>query len=68
MILIRDMDNIRFEEASQYGRSVSNLEKRSWLSNIVIKIGLAKDNAGAQRVLLIVLVITIAAIIAVWTL
>jgi hypothetical protein len=62
------MDNIRFEEDSQYGRSVSNLEKRSWLSNIVIKIGLAKDNAGAQRVLLIVLVITIAAIIAVWTL
>jgi hypothetical protein len=62
------MDNIRFEEDSQYGRSVSNLEKRSWLSGLIIKIGFAKDNAGAQKVLLIVLVITIAAIIAVWTL
>jgi hypothetical protein len=62
------MDDIRFEDDAQYGRSVSGLDKPSWLSNIVIKIGLAKDNAGAQRVLLIVLVITIAAIIAVWTL
>lgn len=61
------MNNIRFEEDSQYNRSVSASEKRSWLSGLVIKTGLAKDNVGAQKVLLIVLIITIAAIVAVWT-
>lgn len=64
---MKGMDNIRFEEDSQYGRSMSASEKRSWLSSLVIKTGLAKDNAGAQKVLLVVLIITIAAIVAVWT-
>lgn len=66
-VIIKGMNNIRFEEDSQYNRSVSASEKRSWLSGLVIKTGLAKDNVGAQKVLLIVLIITIAAIVAVWT-
>jgi len=61
------MNNIQFNEEPQYARPVGS-EKLSWLANLVIKTGLAKDNASAQKVLLVVLVITIAAIVAVWTL
>jgi len=46
---------------------IMHIMKYSWLANLVIKTGLAADDAGAQKVLLVVLIITIAAIIAVWT-
>ena len=59
------MSDIRFEEP-QYNRPISGSERPSWLANLVIKAGLAKDNAGAQKVLIVVLIITIAAIVAIW--
>lgn len=61
------MDNIQFNDESQYARPAFNSDKTSWLAKLVIKTGLAKDNVGAQKVLVVVLIITIAAIIAVWT-
>lgn len=58
------MANIQFQEP-QYNAPLAT-PKRSWLTNLVLKAGLAKDDAGAQKVLLIVLVIIIIATILVW--
>ena len=58
-------ENIRFDEP-EYMRSTA-LDKPSWLSSLVIKVGLAKDNAGAQKVLLVVLVLVVlATVIVLW--
>lgn len=42
--------------------------RRSYLTNLVIKTGLAQDDAGAQKVLLIILGVVIVAVILIWTL
>lgn len=60
------MADIQFDEP-QYDHS-SYTPKRSWLTSLVLKSGLASDDAGVQKVLLIVLVLTIIAIVLVWTL
>jgi len=60
------MADIQFDEP-QYTAPVS-APKASWLTSLVIKTGLATDSAGAQKVLVIVLIVTIVAIILVWTL
>ena len=57
-------EQIQFEEP-EYARSAA-LEKHSWLAGLVIKTGLAKDDLGAQKVLLIALVLIIVATIAVF--
>ncbi|MHB8710669.1 MAG: hypothetical protein ACYC6X_03960 [Minisyncoccota bacterium] len=59
------MDNIQFSEDSQ-ARPAFNSDKTSWLANLAIKAGLAKDNAGAQKVLVGVLVFVVLATILVW--
>lgn len=53
------MNNMQFNEEQEYARSVMGSEKSSWLSGLVIKTGLAKDNAGAQKVLLVVFVLVV---------
>ena len=58
------MADIKFEEP-QYATSIS-ASKESWLTRLVIKTGLATDSAGAQKVLIIVLIVTIMATILVW--
>ncbi len=60
------MADIQFDEP-QYAASVS-APKESWLSSLVIRTGLATDSASAQKVLIIVLVVTIVATILVWAL
>jgi hypothetical protein len=61
------MDNVSFNEP-QYRRNVSSSAKPSFLSNLVIRMGLAKDPQGAQRILFILFVIAaVAAIIVIWT-
>lgn len=37
--------------------------KRSWLTNLVISTGLAEDDAGAQKVLVGILVVIVIAIV-----
>jgi len=60
------MTDIQFQEP-QYGTPLAG-PKRSWLTGLVIKTGLATDDAGAQKVLLIVLILTIIATVLVWIL
>jgi len=59
------MADVQFEEP-QYTRP-SYGPKRSALAGLVIKASLASDDAGAQKALIIILVLTIIAIILVWT-
>lgn len=62
------MADIQFQDP-QYGPPAAGSgPRRSWLTNLVLKTGLATDDAGAQKVLLITLVIVIVAIIAIWVL
>ena len=56
------MANIQFQEP-QYGSQSSSGSKRSWLAGLVIKAGLASDDKGAQKVLVIVLVLVVIATI-----
>ena len=58
------MADIQFNEP-QYGQSNLSGPRRSWLTSLVIKTGLATDGAGAQKVLLIVLALAVIATIAV---
>jgi hypothetical protein len=60
------MADIQFDEP-QYGQPSGAPSKRSFLTNLVINWGLAKDDASAQRTLLIILVVVIIAIVLVWT-
>lgn len=62
------MENVQFNEA-QYGpRVASTVSKPSLLARTVIGTGLAKDEAGAQKALLGVLVAVVVIIIFVlWT-
>ncbi len=57
------MADLQFEE-EQYEVPAAVARKPSWLSGLVIRTGLAQDEAGAQKVLLIVLALTIVAILA----
>ena len=59
------MADIQFNEP-QYGQP-AGASKRSFLTSLVINWGLAKDDAGAQRALLIILVVVVIAIVLVWT-
>ena len=58
------MADLQFNEEQQYARPTPT-RKPSFMTGLVMRSGLAKDEAGAQRVLLIVLVLVILAIIAV---
>lgn len=60
------MADLQFQDP-QYGPPVAP-RKVSWVTSLVIKAGLAADEASAQKALLIILVIVILAIIAIWTL
>ncbi len=57
------MADLQFNE-EQYSTSAAT-RKPSWLAGLVIRLGLAQDEAGAQKALVVVLIVTIAAIIAV---
>ena len=59
------MADIQFEEP-RYAQS--SPPKISWLTGLVIKTGLARDDAGAQKALLVVLILTIIAIVLIWVL
>ncbi len=60
------MSDIQFEE-QEYARPAAYTQsKSSALSRMVISLGLAHDDAGAQKVLLVVLVITVILIGIVW--
>ena len=63
------MGNIQFnDDELQYARPAFNSYKISWFAKFIIKIGLAKDNAGAQKVLLVVLVLVVlATVVVLWT-
>ncbi len=56
------MADIQFEEPV-YAKSPESVKKPSQLSGLLIKTGLAKDDAGAQKVLLMVLVVVVILII-----
>lgn len=56
------MADIQFQE-SQYGGRPPLGPKRSWLTNLVISTGLAEDDAGAQKVLVGILVVIVIAIV-----
>jgi hypothetical protein len=57
------MADIQFQEPA-YGSPTG--PKRSFLVGLVIKMGLAKDDAGAQKALLITLIVVVIATITVW--
>jgi hypothetical protein len=57
-------DQITFNEPSYTAPTPDH--KRSWLVQLVIKIGLATDDTGAQQVLWVILAIVVIAIILVW--
>ena len=59
------MSDVQFDEP-EFRRPVADT-KRSLLATLVIRTGLASDDAGAQKVLLTVLILVVLAIIAVWT-
>jgi hypothetical protein len=59
------MADVQFQEP-QYGRATGG-PRRSWLAGLVIKAGLAKDDASAQKALVGVLIVTIILIALVWT-
>lgn len=61
------MENVQFNEP-EYGARVSAQKQASGLSRLVMKAGLAKDDAGAQRVLLIIAILAVVATaIILWT-
>ena len=55
-------DQLQFQEP-EYSRPFPPAAKRSWLTSLVIKTGLATHEAGAQTVLLVILVATVLGII-----
>lgn len=57
---------IKFQEPG-YARPLAG-PKRSWLTSLVIKVGLAKDERGAQKVLLIILALAIIGIVLIFVL
>jgi hypothetical protein len=54
------MAEIKFDEP-QYNRPSGYASAYAWPTRLVIKLGLAKDGASAQRVLTIVLLCTVVA-------
>ncbi len=62
--MLQENQQVRFEEEQPFTRPSLNKEKKSFLVSLVIKLHLAKDNSGAQKVLLVVAIIAIVA--AVW--
>jgi len=60
------MADVQYQEPQYGGRPRSFDPKRSWLTKITINTGLAKDDEGAQRVLLILGVVMIVIAVAIW--
>ena len=60
--ILRDMADIEFQEEQSYERPIPE-HGRSWLANIVIRAGFARDSSGAQKILLAILGLIIAAIV-----
>jgi hypothetical protein len=58
------MADLQFDEP-QYARPAAAPGRSSWLTGLVIKSGLAQDEQGAQKVLLIVLGLALLSIVAV---
>ena len=58
-------NNIQFDEP-EYAQSAAHQKGPSGLTGLMIKLKLAKSEAGAQKVLLIVIVACILVMIAVW--
>ncbi|MBP6860588.1 MAG: hypothetical protein KBC38_03460 [Candidatus Pacebacteria bacterium] len=58
------MANVSFNEP-QY-RSVQRGNRSSFLANMAIKMGLAKDDAGAQKALIVIAALVLAATVAVY--
>ena len=56
------MTDIQFNEP-EYTSRPAPAPKRSYLSNLVIKSGLARDDAGAQKALLVIFCIVVALIV-----
>ncbi len=56
------MADIQYNE-SEFARPNPIAVKRSWLAGLVIKFGLAKDDAGAQKALIVVLIVVVIAIV-----
>ncbi|PIR83480.1 hypothetical protein COU19_00045 [Candidatus Kaiserbacteria bacterium CG10_big_fil_rev_8_21_14_0_10_56_12] len=59
------MDDIKFEEAS-YIQPLTSQSGPKGLSGLVIRSGFAKDEKGAQKVLITVFVLCILALIYIW--
>ncbi|HEY4521479.1 MAG TPA: hypothetical protein VJL57_03725 [Candidatus Paceibacterota bacterium] len=60
------MADVQYQEPQYGGRPRSFAPKRGWLTKFVIKTGLAKDDAGAQKVLLILGIVMIVIAVGVW--
>jgi hypothetical protein len=60
------MSNVTFEEPEYNRNATSRPQKISFLTDLTIKTGLAKDEAGAQRVMLIVTVVVVLLAVAVY--
>lgn len=58
------MADIQFDEPS-YAPTHVVAVRYSWLTNLVIRTGLASDEAGAQKMLLVVLIVAVIATIGV---
>jgi len=56
------MADIQFNEPL-YARPIAGRNRLPWLTGLVIRSGLARDEQGAQKVLLIVLVLAVAGIV-----
>ena len=63
--MLNPMVDIQFDE-QQFEQPRAAAGKPSWLSGLVIKSGLAKDEASAQRALLIILVLAIILIVVIF--
>ncbi len=59
------MPNVEFNEPS-YATPYARQKQGSFISNLVVKTGLAKDEAGAQKVLLVIFILVIIAAVLVW--
>jgi hypothetical protein len=61
------MADIQFNEP-RYARPSASVHRHSWVTGLVIRSGLAADERSAQKTLLVVLVLTIAGIVAIFVL
>ena len=55
------MEEVQFDEEQEFARPRSNQGPKKGLEGLIIRWGLAKDSAGAQKILFIILIAIIAA-------